>query len=134
MKKICLFFFLLTLPFLAACQGDYSLMYEDIDQISSIEIVDVSGVEIESLLLIDPSLYEEFLQGLSSLNFHNVFGEPPTPGGVCVKIVYTNNDYEVFNHYGSYKIHSAEQSVSHGWRVCDEEEFNDWIDVYYSGE
>jgi len=131
MKKISLLIIIMLIPFLSACHGSFTLMYEDPNQISSIEIVDATGEEIVTLLLIDSSLHDNFLQGLTEIKFHRVYGDPPESSNLSVKIIYTNNDYEVFSYYGGYKVSNINQNIIHNWLVCDEDEFKDWISIYY---
>lgn len=137
MKKIFTLILLITILILQGCQKEYSMeLMSDIADILSVEIVDVTDIyqptEITVLKVLTTEEYQNLLNELDTITFKRfLFGDPADPSGICVRIKYMNNDFEVFDSRGHIQYSAEKQSWSWGFLYCDENVYLDLIHNYY---
>lgn len=126
MKKIAIILVVLfTLVLLCSCADKNYYDYETMkDKTHKIQIIEYDEHTEEEQLLITISEADRdcFLLELSNLHFHSVWGDPPGgPGGQCIKLVYSNNDFEIISWAGSTK---------HRVIMCDKIQFESMLQKY----
>ncbi|MBQ8374797.1 MAG: hypothetical protein IJX98_04370 [Clostridia bacterium] len=124
-RKIVLFFVLLSMlfPFFAGCSSGFYYNYDElIETVERAEIIYIPSdeSEIDILVQLEEKEKVEVLQGLSRIRYdYIVFGDKPTPNGVCLRLFYSEGTSETLNWVS-------------GMATCDPKEFERLISPYIS--
>lgn len=125
MKKVAVaLVILLTLISLCGCK--YRFDYEElVKNVQKIEIIEYNSETEEEKLLttIAESVQKELLLDLSELDYSYFYGPPKWPDGRCIKLIYTNDSFEIISWYGTTK----KQLIK-----CNQISFEEMLQKYYS--
>ena len=107
MKKVAAILVVVLLLFsLSGCDNTYHFDYDELKEtVQKIEIIDYDALTKEERLLtvISESEQDQFLKDLSQIEFYHAFGDPDTPKGYSIKLIYNNYDYEIITWSGTTK-------------------------------
>ena len=124
----------------AGCKAKDGYPYmNNTDEIKSIEIVlvnknkDVYGHDLQTTLVVIEEK-TQFIQDLSAIEFRHVFGYAygVADGETAVKLIYSNNDYELITAVGIARYRASDDDYTHnaGTYTCSAEDFDALISKY----
>jgi len=123
MKKSIIFVTIVLLIFgLVACDpADYFYPYDELkENVKTIELINYNNTEAKKLFekrdgvlpfdfekmevveVLAAEKTDDFLQALSQIQFHMTWVHSDSPHGMCIRIMYENDDFEIISAYVDY--------------------------------
>ena len=116
----------LALFFLGGCflNREYYFSYDELkSNVERVEIVEIKEWNLENLVILK-SLNEEesdlILKELSEIKYAFLWGDPPEPNGICLRLYNTNGTEDIISSFGT----------TVGNMGCSESEFMEMIEQF----
>lgn len=135
MKKILLsvILFVFISACFTGCEAKPYVFKESIDEIESIEIVNVvANLEFTVLKTLSETEENDFLEQFQAIEFRDDYiGDPPTLYGKAIKINYLSGGYEMIGSNRAVYVKNDEKDSA---RRCDKEIFNKLLNSFLEEE
>jgi len=111
---------------LTGCKEYHWEIAQGIEQVESIDIINLNDGEEEIIKHIEKSNYEEIIFDIESLVAHKYIGSLSHPAGEVIKILFKNGDYDYISFFEPQHFMNGEEPYI-TWLCFNEKEFNQLI-------
>lgn len=133
---LTVFLKVLNIPVIEKGLFTFQFEYEKLKKnVVSVEIVEIKesyypSLDYNVLMTIDEDRKDDFFYDLSNLKYKPLFGDPVSLHGKCIKVLYTNGDYEMICQEYIEKYNKDNVQILKRYKYCDEDYFEDLIEKY----
>jgi len=134
MKKMFIYILLLFLFFLSSCLSEIrDLGAENLNEkVVSAYIIDVTENTYKYDIKIEIKDLNDFLNEFSRITYEKLFGDPEGCEGICIMLVYENDNYEIFDKTYIVEMDSEGNLVNwYNFHVVEVEFYEKLISKYY---
>ena len=135
MKKRFYFLLIIVTIILTGCVSPIKYDYEYLrETVTKVEIINVTHsydyLEYDVLKIIEEEKFDEFLKDFSNLEYYQLYSDRVELNGICIKIMYTDNSFDVFAQSIISKYSSSGEEYSSLSRYVPEEKYKNIIEKY----
>lgn len=134
MKKMFIYILLLHLFLLSSCLLETrDLGSENLNEKAvNAYIVDVTNYTYEYDIKSEIKDLDKFLNEFSKITYKSLFGDPEGCEGLCIMLVYENNNYEIFDKNYIVEMDSEDNVVNwYNFYVVEDEYYEKLLSKYY---